>query len=482
MKALCTLPLLLLACETRSPQFEEEELDAPLLGDRSSRDGDMFTLLSDRLPLNEAAVEPQEDQMMPDLPPFDGSIPEAGVGDQNSLEDLSLDFPPLSEEICDGLDNDGDGQIDEELSNPCGGCGPVPPEGCLAWELDLMQDSQGLLDPDRLLKLLGRMEEIETLSIPNGECLLLKIPAVDPELHLGILELRSPQLHLRLLPTVDPQSGNLRYLQNPHLGPSHLHEPGDLIHVSLPSLSLELEQRAPGALEEVEGLEALAEAAREPQGFVRLAWQPSEGALRLYIGGSRPLFNSPDYRAIEHYQLQALLEDDGELLLAPAFFGGGLSESAVWVYLARQNIQRHLMGASVLEMVSGSVLEHRLRGELEVDEPSPLRFLQPSPEVPHRGEEGSLTVRWSPLPEDAELSLSLTLHEREGGRSRQLNCEILNVNQGLEIPREFLEPWPSGEDDLRQITLNWTRHSAALEAPDQGRFAQVLSLILRLEP
>jgi len=43
---------------------------------------------------------------------------------------INCTAPPVLNEICDGLDNDCNGMIDEGVTNACGGCGPAPDEIC----------------------------------------------------------------------------------------------------------------------------------------------------------------------------------------------------------------------------------------------------------------------------------------------------------------------------------------------------------------
>ncbi len=48
----------------------------------------------------------------------------------DDCDDLSASINPNADEICDGVDNDCDDQVDEEVLNDCGQCGAVPTERC----------------------------------------------------------------------------------------------------------------------------------------------------------------------------------------------------------------------------------------------------------------------------------------------------------------------------------------------------------------
>ncbi|MEL6179354.1 MAG: MopE-related protein, partial [Myxococcota bacterium] len=65
-----------------------------------------------------------------------------GISDMSDAGDTSGCVP--APEICDQIDNDCDGQINEGLFNACGTCGPAPQEICD----DIDNDCDGAIDEE----------------------------------------------------------------------------------------------------------------------------------------------------------------------------------------------------------------------------------------------------------------------------------------------------------------------------------------------
>lgn len=465
------------ACDDDNPR---QRVDPPL-GDAGADMGpdlgDAEIIITDDA-MVDGAVDP-DDGIIPDLGPDAGLIDPPDTG-------------PIEPEECNGLDDDRDGTIDEDVSNVCGGCAGIPAEGCQAWQINLMQGPNGTLNPDRVVGLQGAALGFSERAIPNAVCTVFRQPATQPDAHLGQVNIDTPQAMLNLGPVFDERRGGHRYLNSPETGPLAVHETGDLVEVraggGLAVGMFTLDATAPASLEDVEGLQLVADLARARTDDVMatLEWPPAaaadRGEIRFFVGGSVPIFTNVVYRGIRHYQLDGLLVDDGRLDLPAGFFGGGVAESAIWARLERSRTTRLPLGPHSIEMVIGQRQQIQEGGRLEADGEPPYQIVDPSPNerVITPGE--PTRIAWGPLPE-GEGPLTVVLTTSDGVEAQQIACEVIDPMEGeIELPGDFTEFWPADEGGLRQLTLRWDLSTTPFAAPDQGQVRQSMSVILKLEP
>ncbi len=421
-------------------------------------------------------------------PPTDAAVPDAALDGAPPDPDAA----PVPE-LCDGDDDDGDGRIDEGVANICGGCGGLPPEGCQSWRVQLLRDEAGETDTNRVIGLSAGILAVSERRLEGADCEFIRVPAQHPDAHLGLVNVDAPEVTLNQVPDYDEQSGAHRYGNSPDLGRIRLYGDGDPLTVRAGGGRLVGAFRetldAPAGLAGVSGEDLAPFAARargEGDGPATLRWTPAAdggGELRLFIGGSVGLFNRNVYRAIRHYQLDGVLQDDGELSLPPELFTP-VPQSAVWVHLTRQARLQKPLGPHGVEILAGQRVETRMSGALDLDTTAPFDILAPSPNERRVTPGEPLEIRWSDPPAGTgPLVVTLTLVDGTNLEVRQLSCTVDDPAAGrLVLPGDATEAWPMGQGDLRQLSISYALADAPLPPPDRGSLTQSVTLLLRLEP
>ncbi len=472
--------VLFLACEDAVRDRDLPETDAAIQQPDAAIDGalaDQGVPEDDAAPAADGDVAPQDASR-------DGQVP---------------DGPPPPPEECNGEDEDGDGEIDEGVSNICGGCGGIPPEGCQAWVLQAVQNEAGRLNPNTVASFAGAALGFSERAIENGTCVFFRIPAQHPDAHLGLVNVESRRARLNLVPTYRPETGTHRYQNSPPLDPLQLHDTGDEVSVvaggGLAVGPLEMSERAPAALSGVrtEDLGPVLDLARGEAGgevdTVTLRWTPAEpehaGELRFFVGGSIPVLNIARFRyeVRAHYQVTALLEDDGELEVPVSLFGGGVPDSSVRVFLERRRTKRISQGPHAIELRVGQRLTEFRNGILQNDEAPPFQITEPSPNVRRIVPGMPLVVAWTELPEGVgPLTVALRLSDGEALEQRTVECVVDDPAVGrVVLPADVTESWPVGPDDTRLLSVGWTVHRAALEGGDVGTLTRSLTALVWLD-
>lgn len=91
------------------------------------------------------------------------SVPDGGTVGGHSAFGAGI----VHREFCDGIDNDGDGRVDERVLNRCGECGPAPADVANAADDDCDgRVDEGLLDAPCV----GDADCIDPLSCQDDRC------------------------------------------------------------------------------------------------------------------------------------------------------------------------------------------------------------------------------------------------------------------------------------------------------------------------